>query len=662
VKGNSHEFLTTLFRSDPDSRALWEKYQLAITPKFYAVLSVLMLIASIRNIVGAAPPGPATLTTAIVVLTTLAGYWRQDLFPRMTRLTSLIFMPLVAWTWFAWPAGYPPPALILLPLSALFIVFADHLAMATVFVTFAGGLLWYSSGQVPPNEPGQYVLLSAFAVTTAMLYVTALLLWFLLHRLFRSRAELSAALQSSLVLRQSLLAIFFDKLSRPLTRLEQNLGGAAIAWPAVDASATEVRDILREARKVTLELGTRLDAGADSDARGLEQLRAQLWTLLLVAALVTCIVVLTTRFVGGDTIRPLGIAAALVIGTLAWICIRHGLSARARLAAIYILTGFIAANCALSLLDERAPYAIVYFYIPVFCAAFIGGTRHSVIIALVAALFVGAWYAAVPLEGPPAFMRSNIALGLVFMLAFSHIVWTWLRQLLDEIAAHHAELRRESEIRHRLMATLFHDIANPLQVIQGSAELAIDPGAAPPDVPLLRNLVKKIRSLVSFTRDFEELEKYGGELPVEPVALAPVFDDLHGAFSGMLQAKDLTLVLAPAGARVLAHGDLLGTSVLSNLLTNAIKFSPRGGTIMLSAEKTSAGRVRIEVQDEGSGFSAALVQRMLHGKATPSTAGTDGETGDGQGLRLVSLYLNCMDGKLILEPGSTIAVELPCAD
>jgi signal transduction histidine kinase len=663
VKGITRDIVTFLFRSDPDSRVLWERYQLAITPKFYAVLSLLLLIASIRNVVNAAPPGPAVFMTTVVVLTTIAGYNRRDLFPRMTRITSFMFMPLVTWTCFEWPAGYPPPTLILLPLSALFIVFADHVAMATVYVVFSAGLLWYSGSAVPPGESSQYALLTAFAITTGMLYVSAVVLWLLLHRLFRSRTDLSGALESSLVLRQSLLGIFFDKLSAPLSRLEQQIGSATIAWDAVDSTAAEIRDILGQARKITLNLGARLNVESGNNEAELEHLRAQLWTFLLVAALVSCLAVIVADLVSGGAMKPLGVGAALVLGALIWMGARYGLGPRGRLAAVYVLTGFIAATCIQAFVNGQPPYTVLYFYIPVFCAAFISGTRHSVITALIAAGFLGFWYAAYPpLEGTPAFMRSNIALGLVFMLAFSHIVWTWLRQLLDEVAARHKQLRLESETRHRLMATLFHDIANPLQVVHGNAELAMSNREFAPNLPLLRSLVKNIRALVAFTRDFEELEKYGGQLPVEAVPLAPIFVDLRATFSDMLAAKALTLSLAVSEAKVLAHGELLGTSVLSNLLTNAIKFSPRGGAITIRTEQLPERRVRITIGDEGSGFSAAVAQQLQRGETIDSTAGTDGEVGDGQGLRLVTLYLQRMNGRLVVEAGSTIAVELPLAE
>lgn len=663
MKGTTRDIVTFLVKGDPASRALWEKYQLTITPKFYAVLSVLLLIASIRNFVGAAPPGPAVFMTTIVVLTTIAGYNRRDLFPRMTRITSFMFMPLVTWTCFEWPPGYPPPTLILLPLSALFIVFADHVAMATGYVVFAAGLLWYSASAVPPGEAGQYALLTAFAITTGMLYIAALVLWFLLHRLFRSHSDLSEALESSLVLRQSLLGIFFDKLSAPLSRLEQQIGSATIAWDAVDSTAAEIRGVLDQARTITLNLGARLDVESGSNETELERLRAQLWTLLLVAALVSCLAVIVADLITGGAMKPLGVGAALVLGALIWMGARHGLGARGRLVAVYVLTGFIAATCIQAIVNGQPPYTVVYFYIPVFCAAFISGTRHSVITALIAAGFLGYWYGGYPpLEGPPAFMRSNIALGLVFMLAFSRIVWTWLSQLLDEVAARHRQLRHESETRHRLMATLFHDIANPLQVVHGNAELAMDNREVAPNLPLLRSLVKNIRALVTFTRDFEELEKYGGQLPVEAVPLAPLFADLRATFSDMLAAKALRLTVSVNGVKVLAHGELLGTSVLSNLLTNAIKFSPRGGTIAIAIEQLPGQRARITISDEGGGFPEAVAQQLQRGEAIDSTAGTDGEVGDGQGLRLVTLYLQRMNGRLVVAAGSTIAVELPLAD
>ncbi len=651
------------FRNDPDSRLLWQKYQLSITPKFYAVLTLLLSIAAIRNLLGTAAAGPSVWMTALVGLTTLAGFYRTEWFPVFTRMTSLAFMPLILWAYATWPGSYPPPSLILLPLSVLFVVFADHLATASAFMLFALGLLTHAALRVPPLDHGQYELLLAFAITTGMLYVSAMLLWFLLHGLYTSRAQLSEALAASLTLRQSLLTVYFDKLSPPLIRLEQQLKRETVSWPDADRFATEVRDILTQARNVTLSLSSRFDLDHGHSELELEHLRNRLWKFLLIASLVSCLLIMVAGLAGVIELRPPELGAVLVVCVLLRNDMQQPLTARTRLAAIYVFASFIGLACVLNILEQRPVYPVLYFYIPVFCAVFISGPLHAAITALAAAVFLGIWYLTYPpLEGPPAYMRSNIVLALIFLLAFSHIVWTWFRQSLREISEGDNQLRRETETRHRLMATLFHDIANPLQVIHGNVDLALNNADFTPNLTLLRNLATKIRELVAFTREFEEIETSGGLLPVERVELTALFADLQATYGDMLAGKDLVLSMDMDAPPVLAHGAILGTSVLSNLLTNAIKFSPRGSRIHIGTEALPGGRLRIRFQDGGRGMSAGVLLKLQSDELVRSTPGTAGEQGDGQGLRLATLYLNRMNGALLVDSGSFIAVELPLAN
>ena len=112
----------------------------------------------------------------------------------------------------------------------------------------------------------------------------------------------------------------------------------------------------------------------------------------------------------------------------------------------------------------------------------------------------------------------------------------------------------------------------------------------------------------------------------------------------------------PGPADVLAH------SVLGNLVSNAVKFSPRGETIEISADRTDT-TVRMAVLDRGRGIRPETVEALRRGGTLPSDTGTGGERGDGQGLKLAWRYAEGMGGRLELRRrpggGTEAAVSLP---
>jgi K+-sensing histidine kinase KdpD len=116
--------------------------------------------------------------------------------------------------------------------------------------------------------------------------------------------------------------------------------------------------------------------------------------------------------------------------------------------------------------------------------------------------------------------------------------------------------------------------------------------------------------------------------------------------------------------RLLASRNLLVESVLGNLVSNAIKFSPRGSNLTFAAERQN-GEVKMAVMDSGPGVPGEVLAHLNDEGAVASTPGTEGEKGSGFGLQLVGEHLSRMGGRLELKPraagGTEAAVWLPSA-
>jgi signal transduction histidine kinase len=121
------------------------------------------------------------------------------------------------------------------------------------------------------------------------------------------------------------------------------------------------------------------------------------------------------------------------------------------------------------------------------------------------------------------------------------------------------------------------------------------------------------------------------------------------------------------GFRVKADRNML-TTVVRNLLGNALKFTPRGGQVCLEASETHSGdkdggMVTISVKDTGVGMNAAAVSRLFRLDVHQSTRGTDNEQGSGLGLIICREMVERNGGTIWAESqpqkGTTIAFTVP---
>jgi signal transduction histidine kinase len=103
--------------------------------------------------------------------------------------------------------------------------------------------------------------------------------------------------------------------------------------------------------------------------------------------------------------------------------------------------------------------------------------------------------------------------------------------------------------------------------------------------------------------------------------------------------------------------------VLGNILSNAIKFTPRGGSIEVSAGLPNDHNIRLEVRDTGIGIPPEHLDTVFEKFGKHQRKGTEGERGTGLGMPIVKRFVELHNGTVaidsVVDKGTTITVELP---
>jgi signal transduction histidine kinase len=109
--------------------------------------------------------------------------------------------------------------------------------------------------------------------------------------------------------------------------------------------------------------------------------------------------------------------------------------------------------------------------------------------------------------------------------------------------------------------------------------------------------------------------------------------------------------------------EYMAGSILRNLVTNALKFTPKGGTITISALPAANNMVEISIRDTGIGMDKKMVDNLFQLDINTSRKGTDGESSTGLGLIICKDFVEKHGGKLEVESdvdvGSVFTVNLP---
>lgn len=233
-----------------------------------------------------------------------------------------------------------------------------------------------------------------------------------------------------------------------------------------------------------------------------------------------------------------------------------------------------------------------------------------------------------------------------------------LAQAFDAMAE---AVEREDRLRRTLVADVAHELRTPLSIVRGYSEQLAD-GLAEPEPELLRSLHDEVLRLTHLLEDLSDLasaEAAGLRLERQPVDLADVAAEHVKNLTA--QARDAGVALSAQLTPAWVAGDRLRLGqVLDNLLTNALKFTPPGGRVAVTLER-SDDEARLTVADTGMGISPdelpRVFERFFRGRRA------SGVSGSGVGLAVACELTMAHGGTLAAlsteGAGTTFTVRLP---
>lgn len=229
-----------------------------------------------------------------------------------------------------------------------------------------------------------------------------------------------------------------------------------------------------------------------------------------------------------------------------------------------------------------------------------------------------------------------------------------------------ADLERSDKQRRNLTADIAHELRTPLHIIQGNLEGVLD-GVYQPTSDHINNTLDETKLLARLVEDLQTLSlAETGQIPLHPTRflLADLTADLTSSFSAQAssQGVELTTIHADPDQEITADYDRLN-QVLSNLISNALRHTARGGTISIETEPISGGErsARIRVKDTGSGIPADdlpfIFDRFWRGDKSRT-----GRTHSGLGLAISKQLIHAHKGSIEVESetgnGTSFTIEL----
>ena len=226
-------------------------------------------------------------------------------------------------------------------------------------------------------------------------------------------------------------------------------------------------------------------------------------------------------------------------------------------------------------------------------------------------------------------------------------------------------LQREDERRRALLTDISHELRTPLAVLQGTLEGMLD-GVYARDREHLALGLEETQTLARLVEDLRTLataESAGLRLTKAPVDLSVLVNDALAAFRDQAASAGVALAFEPAeesGPVVEADAERL-RQVLNNLMSNALRYTPRGGTVRVRCYGVDADRAGLAVEDTGTGIAPGDLPHVFDRfyKTTESR-------GSGLGLAIAKSLVEAHGGEISAASeqgrGTSIRIVLPRRD
>lgn len=253
-----------------------------------------------------------------------------------------------------------------------------------------------------------------------------------------------------------------------------------------------------------------------------------------------------------------------------------------------------------------------------------------------------------------------------------------------EIQLANTQLQEQNVLLHDLnqeknefLSIAAHDLKNPLSNIMMLTEMLRQPNMIQEEdkrveaFELVISATRRMMTLIVNLLDINKIEQGNFSLSISSIDIASKARIMTDSCQTQAEKKNIRIECsAPAEAYIRADAVAL-SQIMDNLLSNALKYSPRGGFVRVRVEKSdtdgegNSSAYIFSVQDEGQGLTEEDKTKLFGKFARLSAQPTDGEHSTGLGLSIVKRMVDAMQGRVWCESeagkGATFFVELPAA-
>ena len=278
-------------------------------------------------------------------------------------------------------------------------------------------------------------------------------------------------------------------------------------------------------------------------------------------------------------------------------------------------------------------------------------------------------YRILPIEMGASILRTVQLLNVVGSIGFAAIQISFASSVNEEFRQILEIRNQESEDRSQLLMSalstrdklfniLAHDLRSPFIALQSGFGILED-YPVPEDKKWILNEIREntrnTLSLLDNTLAWARSQTDNILFSPKEIPVKEIIGKLSNNFSFHCRAKNINVHLE-TGDKIHAFADPdMFASILQNLISNAIKFTPKGGDIWISAVAVSNG-TEFRIRDSGTGMTNEEIEQILSG-GTFSKPGTGREKGHGVGLLLVREFLSRHDCALVIKSAKDMGTE-----
>lgn len=242
-----------------------------------------------------------------------------------------------------------------------------------------------------------------------------------------------------------------------------------------------------------------------------------------------------------------------------------------------------------------------------------------------------------------------------------------LVQLAENQAALNGQLQYEIGVKNKFFAIISHDLKSPFNALLGMTQMMTQMADSFSKDKLVEYASSvneagvRVFDLLQNLLEWSLLQMDGAKVEPETISLQDAVQENVDILKPIALEKDITLKNGVKKTAAFADREMVQT-VIRNLIANALKFTPPGGSVEISSRKNE-NMVQVTVSDTGVGMSAEQAEKVFTLDQKTSTTGTAGEHGTGLGLPLCKDMIERNGGRIWVEStegeGSRFHFTLP---